>query len=362
MTERQLQFRVGLLVVTAGIVAAGLVFRFGELRWLWEKNYAIGVHFERAPGVERGTPVRKNGILIGSVRAVSFDEARGGVNVLVEIRERFPLRKDSQAMLTRSLLGDATLEFAPGTSRELLRPGDRVEGAPSTDPLEIISRMESKANQTLDSFAATSEEWRKVGRSINDLSETHRGNIDQLIAEAAESLHHFTVTMRSVNKTIADPQSQENMRKTLAALPKMTEDAAETIQAIRLAVGKAEIALGNLSEMTTPLAKRSSAIAVRLDNSIASLETLLKELAMFSKSINGEHGSLALLAKDPQLYRNLSQSAESRALIMRNLEPTMKDLRIFADKIARHPEKLGVGGVVHPDTGIKEARRPQGGE
>jgi phospholipid/cholesterol/gamma-HCH transport system substrate-binding protein len=73
MTERQLQFRVGLLVVTAGMVAAGLVFRFGELRWLWEKNYAIGVHFEKAPGVERGTPVRKNGILIGSVRAVSFD-------------------------------------------------------------------------------------------------------------------------------------------------------------------------------------------------------------------------------------------------------------------------------------------------
>jgi phospholipid/cholesterol/gamma-HCH transport system substrate-binding protein len=361
MTERQLQFRVGLLVVAAGVVAAGLVFRFGELRWLWEKNYAIGVHFDRAPGVERGTPVRKNGILIGSVRAISFDETRGGVNVLVEIRERHQLRKDSQPMLTRSLLGDATLEFAPGKSRELLRPGDRVEGAPSEDPLEIISRMESKTNQTLDSFAATSEEWRKVGKSINDLSETHRGNIDQLIEEAAESLHHFTVTMRAVNKTIADPQSQENMRKTLAALPRMTEDAAETIQAIRQAVGKAELALANVSELTGPLAKRSNSIAVRLDNSIGSLETLLKELALFSKSINGESGSLALLAKDPQLYRNLTEAAQSLQLIMRNLEPAMKDLRIFADKIARHPEKLGVDGMVHPDSGIKEARRPQGG-
>ena len=277
--------------------------------------------------------------------------------MLVEIRERYQLRKDSQAMLTRSLLGDATLEFAPGTSRELLRPGDRVEGAPSVDPLEIISRMEAKTNETLQSFASTSEEWRKVGKNINDLSATHRGNIDQLIEEAAESLHHFTLTMRSVNKTIADPQSQENMRKTLAALPKMTEDAVETIQAIRQAVGKAELALGNISELTTPLAKRSSNIAVRLDNSIASLETLLRELALFSKSINGENGSLALLAKDPQLYRNLTESAASLSLIMRNLEPTMKDLRIFADKIARHPEKLGIDGTLHPDSGIKEARK-----
>ena len=32
MNERQLHFRVGLLVITAGIVAAGLVFRFGEMR------------------------------------------------------------------------------------------------------------------------------------------------------------------------------------------------------------------------------------------------------------------------------------------------------------------------------------------
>src|SRR5262249_49850321 len=129
MNERQLQFRVGLLVVTAGIVAAGLVFRFGELRWLWGKTYTIGVHFQRAPGVQRRRPGRKNGILIGAVRAVTFDENRGGVNLVVEIRERFQLRKDSRPALTRSLLGDATLEFTPGTSRDLLRPGDRIEGA-----------------------------------------------------------------------------------------------------------------------------------------------------------------------------------------------------------------------------------------
>src|SRR5579872_1278473 len=255
MTERQLQFRVGLLVVAAGVVAAGLVFRFGEMRWLWEKHYSIGVHFDRAPGVERGTPVRKNGILIGSVRAVSFDESRGGVNVLVEIRERYQLRKDSQPMLSRSLLGDATLEFAPGKSREILKPGERIEGAPSEDPLEIISRMEAKTNQALESFAATSEEWRKVGKNLNDLADTHRGHLDQVIEEAAESLHQFTVTMRGVNKMIADPESQENWRTTLAALPRMVDETRETVQAIRSAVVKADAALGNLSDVTAPLAK-----------------------------------------------------------------------------------------------------------
>jgi phospholipid/cholesterol/gamma-HCH transport system substrate-binding protein len=353
MNDRKLQFRVGLLVVTAGIVAAGLVFRFGELRWLWEKHYTLGVHFDRAPGVERGTPVRKNGILIGSVRAVSFDESRGGVNVIVEIRERFPLRKDSHPMLTRSLLGDATLEFAPGKSREILKPGERIEGAPSEDPFEIIARVEHKTNEAMASFTATSEEWRTVGKNINNLSDTHRGNIDQVIEEAAESLHQFTVTMRSLNKTVADPEAQENLRVTLAALPKMMEETRQTIQGIRTAVVKADLALGNLTEVTAPLAKRSDAIATRLDNSMTSLETLLGELAVFSKAINSDNGSLSLLTKDPQFYRNLEQTAASMALIMRNIEPMIKDLRIFADKIARHPEKVGVGGALKGDSGLK---------
>ena len=353
MSERQLQFRVGLLVVAAGVVAAGLVFRFGEMRWLWEKSYTLGVHFDRAPGVERGTPVRKNGILIGSVRAVSFDESRGGVNVLVEIRERFAIRKDSHPMLTRSLLGDATLEFDPGKSRELLRPGDRLEGAPSEDPLEIISRMESKTNQTLDSFAATSEEWRKVGKNLNDLNDAHRAHLDQVIEQAAVSLNEFTVTMRGLNKTIADPEAQENLRRTLTALPKMIEDTEQTIRAVRAAVVKADVALGNLSEATAPLAKRSNSIATRLDSSVASLETVMKELALFSRAINSETGSLNLLVKDPQFYRSLDQSAASLAIILKTLEPTIKDMRVFADKIARHPEVLGIDGTLNPSKGTK---------
>ncbi|MBI3865681.1 MAG: MCE family protein [Planctomycetia bacterium] len=353
MTERQLQFRVGLLVIAAGLAAAGLVFRFGEMRWLWEKHYTIGVHFERAPGVERGTPVRKNGILIGSVRSVAFDDTKGGVNVTVEIRDRFLLRKDAEPMLTRSLLGDATLEFSPGKSKELLKPGDRIEGAPSADPFEIIGRIETKTSQTLESFAATSEEWRKVGSNLNALADTHRGNIDVVIEHAAESLHQFTLAMRGVNKTIADPQTQENFRRTMASLPKMMNEAQETIRAVRSAVSKADAALTNLSEVTGPLAQRSGAIAERLDNSIASLESLLHEMAVFSKTINSENGSLSLLARDPQLYHNLNEAAASLQLVMRNLEPAVKDLRVFLDKIARHPEKIGVGGALHPDSGLK---------
>jgi hypothetical protein len=36
------------------------------------------------------------------------------------------------------------------------------------------------------------------------------------------------------------------------------------------------------------------------------------------------------------------------------LQPIMKDLSVFADKIARHPGELGVQGVITRDSGLKE--------
>jgi len=219
MTERQMQFRVGLLVLGAGAVAIGLLLQFGEMSWLWKKHYEVSIHFEKAPGVERGTPVRKSGVLIGSVHEVRFDETRGGVNVAINIRDKHTLRRDSLPMLTRSLLGDATIEFSPGRSRDIVRPGEKLEGSSSEDPLELVSRLESKMNETLDSFAATSSEWKTVGKNMNNLMDTHRGQLDQVIEEAAESLHHFTLAMKSANQTLADPRNQDLGRRAGANLP-----------------------------------------------------------------------------------------------------------------------------------------------
>lgn len=356
MTERQMQFRVGLLVLVAGIVGMALIFQFGEMRWLWQRHYALRLHFDKAPGVERGTPVRKNGVLIGSVSQVSFDDVRtgaGGVDVVVEILEKYPLRKDSHPMLTRSLLGDATIEFSPGKSREMHHADEVVEGSSSEDPLELVGRIESKMNETLDSFAATSNEWRRVGHNMNTLMDTHRGQLDQVIEQAAESLHEFTVAMKSANQTLADPQNQENLRKTLAALPEMVEDTRKTITAIRKTVVVADASLTNLAEVTAPLAKKSGSIVGKLENSVGNLELLLAELNRFAVTLNRDQGSLRLLVSDPQLYRNLNESAATLQSLMKHLEPAIRDLRVFADKAARHPELLGAGGAIKGSSGLK---------
>ena len=77
------------------------------------------------------------------------------------------------------------------------------------------------------------------------------------------------------------------------------------------------------------------------------------DLTQFSKGINREDGTLNLLLNDPQLYRTTEQTMSSLTTVMKNLDLVMKDLRVFSDKIARHPELIGAGGALRGSSGLK---------
>ncbi|MEX0702068.1 MAG: MlaD family protein [Planctomycetales bacterium] len=359
MTERQLQLRVGIFVVAAMSAAVGLVFQFGQLKRLWEPAYVIAVHFDSASGIHPSMPVRRSGLSIGRVSEVMFDEQHGGVLVLVEIREQFRLRSDARPFLVQSLLGDAHVEFEAGAADDFLPPGARVEGQTPLDPMDLVHRMEERVTATLASFEATSREWTKVAQQMNDLMETNHGRLDQIVERTAESLDQLALTLKSANAVLADPQQQENLRLTLEALPKMVEETRTTIAAVRTAVQSVDANLSNLEAATQPLAEHSTSIVVKLNNTLANLESVSSELDRFAKLVNHEEGAVRQFITDPQFYRNLNASAASLAVLLRNIEPAMKDLRIFSDKIARHPELMGVSGALNGSSGLKDPPDPE---
>lgn len=354
MSERQLQFRVGLFALAALVATGVMIFQFGEIRALWEPRYPLLIHFTEAPGIFPGTPVRRNGVPIGKVRSLDFDEQHGGVLVVVDIKERFRMRLDSRPELVRSLLGDASIEFQPGSSDKFLAPGSRIKGSPPTDPFEVVERMEKQVTASLDTFNATAVEWQKVGRNLNGLVETNRGNLDVVIERAAESLHQVSTTMRNANQIVGNPENQENMRKALEELPQMVAETRQAIVAVRSAVEKADANLANLGHVTLPLAQRSTSIVTRLDATLGNLEGLSGELNDFAQIVTRKDGTLQRFATDPELYERLSRSAGLLAVLLQNLEPIARDLRIFSDKIARHPELMGVGGAMKPSSGVKD--------
>ena len=95
----------------------------------------------KRPGVLEGVPVRKSGIRIGEVSAIAFDERPNqpdGVLVTLALERRYQLREGSVPRLTRSLIGDVTIDMQPGNGPEFIatgktpgrRPGHRGRGRP----------------------------------------------------------------------------------------------------------------------------------------------------------------------------------------------------------------------------------------
>ncbi|MCA9019467.1 MAG: MCE family protein, partial [Planctomycetaceae bacterium] len=230
MTDRQIQFRVGLFVISAMITGAGMIFQFGQLETLWKKKYTIAMRFESISGVHRGTPVVRHGIRIGEVDKIITSDSKPGVMLLVSINESQHLRKDARPQIVSSIMGDSKIVVEPGVSPDFLNPGDRLVGRESSDPMEMVYRMEQQVTKTLDAFSATSQEWEKVANNMNRLMETKEGNLDVVIERAATSLEEFSLAMRkmnqmmtSVNQLVADPVQQENLKRSMAAMPAMIE-------------------------------------------------------------------------------------------------------------------------------------------
>jgi phospholipid/cholesterol/gamma-HCH transport system substrate-binding protein len=163
----------------------------------------------------------------------------------------------------------------------------------------------------------------------------------------------FSTSANQANAILGDPKNQENLRRTLESVPVLIEDTRAVIAAVRTSVQAADENLANLAEATGPLADRSASITTRLDNTLANLESLSAELKDFAHLANSENSTFRALATDPSLYRNLDRSAESLSLLLTNLEPVLRDMRIFSDKIARRPELMGLGGALAPSDGSK---------
>ncbi|HUQ71589.1 MAG TPA: hypothetical protein VM165_18820 [Planctomycetaceae bacterium] len=157
------------------------------------------------------------------------------------------------------------------------------------------------------------------------------------------------------NKIIADPRAQMAMKETLVSLPQLVEDTRQTINATRGAVENINRNLVNLAQVTEPVGKRGPVLVARLESSLASLDSLLAELNHLSHAVNTPNGSIQKFAADPALYDNLNRSAQSLAILLKNLDPVMLNMREFSDKVARNPELMGVGGAIRPSTGLRDS-------
>ncbi len=355
MNDRTVQFRVGVMVLATAIIAGILIVLFGDLPSLVQGNYPIRMRFLDARGVSTGTPVRKNGILVGRVTDVTLDE-RGGVMVMADIDSHVPLYRDEQPRISGSLLGDAEISLVPGRvvpPRTRLQPDDVLEGIVVRDPIEAFSTLEPKLSTALDSLVAASETVSKLAVTIDKTLLGDDDRFDKLIGKTEKALDDFSLAMTGVNDIIGDEAARRRMKESIGMLPDVLGDLRTAVKGIGATVDSADRNLRNLEGLTRPLGERGEQIVTRLDSTIGRLDEVLLQASGFVKSLNESEGTLGRLVRDPKLYEELSATVSNVNRISRELRPIINDVRVFSDKIARHPESLGVRGALDRRPGLK---------
>jgi len=355
MNDRVMQFRVGVVVLATAIITGILIVLFGDLPSLVQATYPMKMEFADARGVSQGTPVRKNGILVGRVGKVTLNE-RGGVTVVADIDSYVPVYKDEQPRIGGSLLGDAEISLVPGRivpPRQRLAKEEVLTGAVSRDPFEVFATLEPKFGATLESLAEASESVTKLAGNLDRMFLGEDDKFERMVRKTEAALDNFSIAMNNINDVMGDPKSREQMKTAIAALPEVMADLRTTVQGIGTVVDSADRNLKNLEGLTKPLGDRGEQMVAQVDRTIGRLDQTLQQAAMFTKALNESQGTLGKLVRDPKVYDDLAQAANNVNKLTKELRPIVDDVRVFTDKIARHPEQLGVRGALDRRPGLK---------
>ncbi len=366
MNERVMQFRIGMFVIVAGLVLTMLVVWFGESPSLFRAQKFLIVHYDEAPGVGEGIPVRKSGIRIGEVAAIRFDDRPGkgdGVLVTLALDAKFKIREGSVPRVSRALIGDVSIDMIPGSGSQFLATSDRaatapiIEGAVAPDPaialaaateafqnvkgtLESIDAaakglaVVAKKAENLDEFLSTFQDTgKKVGVLADDLAR---------IAKASEGDFPAVVSnLRQVSDKL-NTTMDAKMLAELKATTRQLADGSARLDKILVDVGPFARDLGQ--DSSKPASTTLGQTLLRFNRMSYELGLLTARISDGKGGLN-TNGTLQKLLASSELHDNFNRVALSARDVMGGTKAVLGNFNRFAERIANDPGAIGRGAL-----------------
>jgi phospholipid/cholesterol/gamma-HCH transport system substrate-binding protein len=128
---------LGALVLV--VAAAFLVFAYNKAGHRSYSGYTLTARFSSVDGLENGSDVRIGGVKIGQVTSITIDPQTYLALVDFIVAPEVKLPTDSVASITSDgLLGGKYLGLEPGSSDDMLKPGQRVSRTEASVSLESL--------------------------------------------------------------------------------------------------------------------------------------------------------------------------------------------------------------------------------
>jgi len=279
--QKKRNITVGIFVVVALCALAGLIYKFGDLPWIYTKysSFQVYVQFPTASGVQRDTPVRFCGYQIGRVTQVRHPKVMRDLKTgifyhqtlaVLSINKKYTdIPADVEVKLMTRGLGSSYIELAL-TRYDVNEP---------TGPfLTNESRLQGSTGVVSEFFSEDSQ------RRLDELVDGLKALID------------------NTNCVIGDPNNKDNLRQTLANLADASERAKGTIDELQQFAAAGTKTFNSIVSMSEELNKATAELRLILDK------------------VNNGDGSAARIVNDGRLYESLLESTEQMQLLLQEMK------------------------------------------
>ncbi|MGL6097200.1 MAG: MlaD family protein, partial [Fimbriiglobus sp.] len=242
--------------------------------------------------------------------------------------------------------------------QELIGAADPPGGVPEPGTLKAAVKELTELLRTIRPAADDLRTLLKnAGPEITDTTKSIRRTSDSLNETLSpENRKAFAATLKSLQS------GSDDLGKAIRLAAILIDGADKTIRELSARLAQAEGVLGNIDKVTKPVAANAEQIvadataAVKSVNVAAGeLSKVLVDVRQVVQKASRSDGTVSKLLTDPTLFNNLDDAAANAARLLARAEQIARDLQVFADKIARRPELIGVGGAVRPSSGLKES-------
>jgi virulence factor Mce-like protein len=272
------------LLIAAGIVAAGVIFKNQTFQKPWEDYYQVKASFDDVKGVVAGSQqVRISGVKVGVVKDIDLDKGRAVLTL--SIQEKYGrLHRDARMRLRPSTpLQDMYVDIDRGTRRTGTLASDDVLPAERTETPVDISRV------------------------LNTFDDDSRQRLGVLLDGLGKGLDDRGASLRAA---FAQTVPFLDMAKRVGAVVERRQAATKRV-------------ISNLNALTGALARRNRAVASLVDNG----EATLGELARNDDNLAATVRELPLtLTAMRSAFASLRAAEDELDPALRSLDPVLTNL------------------------------------
>jgi phospholipid/cholesterol/gamma-HCH transport system substrate-binding protein len=331
------ELKIGILAVTALILASVLIFLLGGDSGFFWQQYSLKTTFGDVAGLKAGAPVRVAGVEVGAVSEVGFVGDRVEVVLRIKKEHQPRITTESRAILgSVSLLGESAIDISASSRGTPIPEWGYIPSGPRTVPIAEVGQQASEGLLEATELLRDVRNGKgTIGKLVTD--EAVYREMSALLQSADRLTNQIAKGQGTLGRLTNDPRLYDELRTSVADLnvitarirngegslgkllndPAMASSLAATTQNLETLTGKL-----NRGEGTAGKLLNETALYDRLDR-------MIEELRVVAANLNSGQGTAGQLLRDKALYENMNQTVtELRALFMEIKKDPKKYLNV----------------------------------